>query len=329
VIMRPWRLPEALWAVLGAFGLVALSLLPWREAVRAVGSGTDVYLFLIGMMLLAELARQHGVFDWLAAGAVRLARGSANRLFGLVFGIGTLVTALLSNDATAVVLTPAVFAAAKAAGAEPLPYLFVCAFVANAASFVLPISNPANLVVFGSHMPALASWLARFALPSVLSIAATFVALRFTQRAPLRAHILAETPTPQLTRAGRWAAFGIALSAAVLLTASAFDVKLGWPTFLVAAVTSGAVLLEARESAWRLLKPVSWSVLPLVAGLFVLVEGLMRTGIIQHLRAVLMAYAASSPAATRWAGRPPTDAPEQRQTSIHQHRHCDNILVKA
>jgi len=94
VIMRPWRLPEALWAVLGAFGLVALSLLPWREAVRAVGSGTDVYLFLIGMMLLAELARQHGVFDWLAAGAVRLARGSANRLFALVFGIGTLVTSV-------------------------------------------------------------------------------------------------------------------------------------------------------------------------------------------------------------------------------------------
>ena len=112
-------------------------------------------------------------------------------------------------------------------------------------------------MVFGSHMPALASWLTRFALPSALSIVATFAALRFTQRAPLRARILAETPTPPLTRAGRWAAFGIALSAAVLLTASAFDVRLGWPTLLVAAITSGAVLLEVRESPLGLLKPVS------------------------------------------------------------------------
>jgi arsenical pump membrane protein len=53
-----------------------------------------------------------------------------------------------------VVLTPAVYAATRAARVkEPLPYLLICAFIANAASFVLPISNPANLVVFGAHMP--------------------------------------------------------------------------------------------------------------------------------------------------------------------------------
>ena len=72
------------------------------------------------------------------------------------------MTIFLSNDATAVVLTPAVYAATRARGVEPLPYLFVCAFIANAASFVLPISNPANLVVFGDHMPPLVEWLAPF-----------------------------------------------------------------------------------------------------------------------------------------------------------------------
>ena len=66
----------------------------------------------------------------------------------------------LSNDATAVVLTPAVYAATRAARVkEPLPYLFICAFIANAASFVLPISNPANLVVYGGAHAAAAAWL--------------------------------------------------------------------------------------------------------------------------------------------------------------------------
>jgi arsenical pump membrane protein len=102
---------------------------------------------------------------------------------------GTVVTVLLSNDATAVVLTPAVYAAVKAAKAEPLPYLFICAFIANAASFVLPISNPANLVVFGSYMPPLVSWLARFGLPSILSVGATYVALHLTQRRSLQQEI--------------------------------------------------------------------------------------------------------------------------------------------
>jgi arsenical pump membrane protein len=108
------------------------------------------------------VARQEGVFDWAAALAVEHVRGSPQRLFALVYAVGTVVTVFLSNDATAVVLTPAVYAATRAAGATPLPYLFVCAFIANAASFVLPISNPANLVIFGGHMPHFAAWLKPF-----------------------------------------------------------------------------------------------------------------------------------------------------------------------
>src|SRR5437867_2049073 len=221
VIVRPWRLPEALWAVLGATALVVLSLLPWTDAVHAVARGNDVYLFLIGMMLLAELARSEGLFDWLAALAVRCARGSDERLFALVYAVGTAVTVFLSNDATAVVLTPAVYAAARAAGAPPLPYLYVCAFVANAASFVLPISNPANLVVFGSHMPPLQSWLARFALPSVLAIAATYAALRLTQRGSLRQSIVHDIDLPDLPRGACVAAGGSGVAAIALLLASA------------------------------------------------------------------------------------------------------------
>ena len=94
--------------------------------------------------------------------AVAHSRGSPRRLFTLVYVVGILVTVLLSNDATAVVLTPAVYAATRHAGTRPLPYLLICAFIANAASFVLPISNPANLVVFGAHLPPLATWLEEF-----------------------------------------------------------------------------------------------------------------------------------------------------------------------
>ena len=149
VIFRPREWPEAVWACLGAFFLVVLGLLPTGPALGAVAKGSDVYFFLSGMMLLAELARREGLFDWLAALAVQAAKGSQARLFTLLYIVGVLVTVFLSNDATAVVLTPAVYAAVKKARADVLTYLFICAFIANAASFVLPISNPANLVVYG------------------------------------------------------------------------------------------------------------------------------------------------------------------------------------
>ncbi len=116
-------------------------LMPLGEAGQAVAKGTDVYLFLIGMMLLSETAREHGAFDWIAATAVNMAGRSRAKLFALVYATGVIVTTFMSNDATAVVLTPAVFVAAKKAKADPLPLLFACALIANAASFVLPISN--------------------------------------------------------------------------------------------------------------------------------------------------------------------------------------------
>ncbi len=297
VIARPLKIPEFVWAVLGAAGLVAFGLLPWREAVAAAAKGTDVYLFLVGMMLLSEVARQEGLFDWLARIAVGHAKGSAKRLFLIVYGVGTLVTIFLSNDATAVVLTPAVYAAAMAARVEPLPYLFICAFIANAASFVLPISNPANLVVFGAQMPPLAQWLYHFTLPSIASILVTYAALRFTQRKALTQVVSEPSASAPLSLGGKCVALGIGATAAALLAASALDRPLGLPTFVAGTAVTVAVLLIGRQSPLGMLRDVSWGVLPLVAGLFILVEGVQRTGILRSVASMLHQAATADPRA--------------------------------
>lgn len=291
VLGRPRDWPEAVWATLGAILLVAVGLLPWREALGAVAKGTDVYLFLTGMMLLSELARREGVFNWCAALAVRAARRSPTRLFWLVYAVGVVVTVFLSNDATAVVMTPAVFAATKAAKVErPLPYLFACALVANAASFVLPISNPANLVLFGGHLPSLTEWLRRFALPSVLSVAATGIALFLWTRRDLRGAAVEPLAGPtKLSARGRLALGGIALAAVTLLAASAYRVDLGAPTLGAAALALGLVTLRDRRVLWGTPREVTWSVLPLVAGLFVVVEAINRAGALPLSHAALRA----------------------------------------
>ena len=301
VIIRPFSWPEFIWAVAGAVLLVALGLLSPADALSGVGKGTDVYLFLTGMMLLSELARQEGLFDWLAARAVVMAKGSATRLFTLVFAVGTVVTAFLSNDATAVVLTPAVAAVVTAAKADrPLPYLFICAFIANAASFVLPISNPANLVIYGSHMPPLLQWLPRYALPSVLSILATYLVLRWSQRSDLRQDISSEIETSELSAAGKMAAFGIAATAIVLLVSSGFDIQLGLPTFLAGLGTALLVLTRSKCGVGDVVKNVSWGVLPLVAGLFVLVESLEKTGVTRELSALFQHVVQHSATVAAW-----------------------------
>jgi arsenical pump membrane protein len=295
VIIRPWDKPEAVWPVLGACVLVLCSLVSASDAFFAVRRGADVYLFLVGMMILAEFARHEGLFDWLAAYAVTHSRGSSARLFGLIYLVGTAVTIFLSNDATAVVLTPAVYAATRRAGADPLPYLFICAFIANAASFVLPISNPANLVVFGAQMPSLMAWLVRFGVASIFAIALTYVALRWTQRGALTGRISDPQHLPTLMPGGRLVAAGIAATALLLLIASALEWPLGLTTFIAGAATGTAIILINREPTWQALRGVSWSVLPLVAGLFVLAQAIEATGLLAPLTRWVAAAALSSP----------------------------------
>ena len=302
VITRPFAWPEYAWAGGAAVLLVALGLMSPADALSGALRGTDVYLFLVGMMLLSELARQEGLFDWLAAHAAAAAKGSAARLFTLVFAVGTAVTVFLSNDATAVVLTPAVAAMAKTAKADTkLPYLFACAFIANAASFVLPISNPANLVIYGSHMPPLLQWLPRYALPSLLAILATYAVLRWRLRRDLRAAISADIDIPALSGAGRMAAFGIAATAVVLLASSGLAIQLGLPTFLAGVATALLVLTRSRCSPASVLKQMSWGVLPLVAGLFVLVEALEKTGVTHALAGLLQRLLHEQATLAAWA----------------------------
>ena len=282
MLARPKDIPEVWWVGTGAVLLIVLRLMPLKLAERAVARGLDVYLFLIGMMLLSALAKENGVFDWISSTAVRGARGNCVRLFTLVYGIGTLVTICMSNDATAVVLTPAVLAAIRKAKVEPLPYLFACAMIANAASFVLPISNPANLVVFHTGMPPLGRWLASFALPSLLSIIATYLVLRIYFRAELCSRIDSELEETPLASNGKFVIAGLIFVVAVLLTASAFNIDLGLPTCLAALLISAVVSIKDRSNPLKLAKEISWPTLLLVAGLFIMVEAVESLGALRY-----------------------------------------------
>lgn len=287
MLFRPFRIPEAASAGAGATLLCCLHLIPLNLAAHAVAEGLDVYLFLTGMMLLSELARINGVFDWLANIAVRRAVGSSTRLFTLIYAVGTVVTIFMSNDATAVVLTPAVLTAVKRAKASPMPYLLICALIANAASFTLPISNPANLVVFHGSMPSLFTWLRMFAMPSVVSIVATYFLLRRYASKDLQQSCEDDSPESHLSLLGKISLIGILAVAAVLLTASALGADLGLPTCIAALIVSIVALVAGRSNPLRLVRGVSWSVLPLVAALFIIVEAVKTAGALDILHAAL------------------------------------------
>jgi len=289
VLVRPWRSAPAWWAAGGALVLVAIRALSLVQAGGALLHGLDVYLFLIGMMALAEFARVEGVFAWLAAAVVRAADGSRTRLLALVYAAGVVTTAFLSNDATIVVLTPAVLVALADTDASPLPYAFACALVANAASTVLPIANPSNLLFFAGRMPRLGTWFGSFGLATLAAIVLTYVVLlllfRRELRAPLRHHVL-PAPRPRIAALAVLAVAVLALVATATLAG-----PLGTTAFALAVLAALVAMTRERDAAVRIARGVAWQVVLLTMGLFVIVAALNNAGIMA-LPAALFAWTA-------------------------------------
>ncbi|MGH7904843.1 MAG: SLC13 family permease, partial [Candidatus Dormibacteraceae bacterium] len=166
VVIRPRRVNEGLVAAAGAVLMIAALVVPPLEALRTLAGEWNLFLFFLGMMLLAGMADLAGFFEAAGILAAAVAGGSGRRLLLSVFASGTLITTFLSNDATALILTPVVYAMVVRLRLPPLPFLFATTFAADTASMTLPISNPINVLVIERTGIHLGPYLAHLLAPS-------------------------------------------------------------------------------------------------------------------------------------------------------------------
>ena len=184
---RPRDLPEATAAVPAAVVVVVTGLLPWRDALAEVRALGPTVGFLAAVLLLAHLAGEHGVFRYAGALTARISGRSPARLLTAVFVVASLTTAVLSLDATVVLLTPVVLATAARTGARPRPAAYASAHLANSASLLLPVSNLTNLLAFAASGLTFLGFAGRMALPWLAVILAEYAVFRWYFRSDLSA----------------------------------------------------------------------------------------------------------------------------------------------
>ncbi len=284
MVTRPFGWPDWAFAAGGALLVMVVGLESPEHAALAIRSGLNVYAFLAGIMLLSAVAERERLFDLMADWALELARGSTAMLFVMLFGVCVVVTAMLSNDTTAVVLTPVFIAVLGRARVAAAPFLYASAFVANAASLVFPFSNPANLLMLAGRAPALGPWMSGFGFPSVAAIVVTLLGLMAYFRSDLRGSYTTHPEWPEIRSSGILAAVGIAATFCAMIWAAMAGVALGFVALAGAGVTLTLARLAARSGDTPKDFPrIAWGVLPLVAGLLVVVDALDRHGALRFL----------------------------------------------
>ncbi len=276
-VVRPGGLPEAVAAVPAAVLVVVTGLVPARAALDEITSLLPTVGFLAAVLVLAHLADAEGVFRYAGGLAARFSGGRPVRLLGTVFAVAAVVTAVLSLDATVVLLTPVVFATAAQVGARPRPHVYACTHLANSASLLLPVSNLTNLLAFAASGLSFAAFAGLMALPWVAVVLVEYLMFRLFFAADL-----ATPPRPvrvDPVPAPRRALAVLALTLVGFAVAEPLGLQPAW------AAAAGAVLLAAPgvrrspRSAGPLLLETNPPFLAFVLALAVVVLAVRRHGL--------------------------------------------------
>jgi arsenical pump membrane protein len=285
IVIRPYGISEA-WMALGGAALLLLGgYLQIGEIFNVLAQQANIFGFFLGLMMIAALVEQAGIFDMLAIFISRWAGGSASRLYLGVFLLGTCTTMLLSNDATALILTPIVYALVRRLQLPALPFMFACTFIADTASFLLPVSNPTNILVLDAFGWGLLPFLHYLFLPAIICIGINIALFAIVFRRSLRLrYSVAEIDVIQpVTPFYQFTFFSLGIIAVSYMIASAVQIPLA-----IVALGGGALLLfgairSQKLDLKRLSRGISWSLFGFITGLFVMVRAVEKLGILMPL----------------------------------------------
>jgi arsenical pump membrane protein len=283
------RVPEAAVAAIGAALLLAVGASSAEQAGHELSDLGPTVGFLAALLLLGEGCRREGVFDAIGELLSRRARGDPRRLLGLAFVVAAGVTAVLSLDATVVLLTPIVLLSARRLGTSAKPAAYACTHLANSASVILPIANLTNLLAFQASGLSFARFGALMALPWLAALAVEWVALRRFFARELDRPAAAPPVTSGGDRPGapRFALAVVGLALLGFALSSAVGLEPVWVAAGAAAAISARGLRRGRASAGSLLRAAEPAFLIFVLGLGVIVSTASADGLGSGVRALL------------------------------------------
>lgn len=293
---RDWQI-----AAIGGLASWAASPLSFHAGVHVVYHSWNILAFFLGLMLIAAGAEASGLYE--RAAALLAGRRAGRPAVATVLVFGTIITAILSNDATPLVLTPAIFAAARPRRDNPIAAAFAATFVADGASLLLPISNPLNLLFYDRFDLRFHTYAATI-LPAALAGIAALALITWLQSngAPGNRHPDSPSTGPlpvaerPILRAHTVVALtilaGLCLS---YVTAAIFRFPLGLVSLAggLAFLVAGLGMKTIDPQRYR--RHLSPGLLVFVAGLLLLVDSVSAAGLLDWL-ATVFGHLADQPA---------------------------------
>jgi Na+/H+ antiporter NhaD/arsenite permease-like protein len=289
------KIHRTLAALLGASLMILLKIVDQHEAFESVDF--NVIFLLAGMMIIANITAKTGIFQWIAVEAVRRAKGRPYRILVLTSVVTAVVSAFLDNVTTVVLLTPVIFFIAQRLETSPVPFLISQVLASNIGGTATLIGDPPNIIIGSQMGKDFNDFLVNLAPVATVALAVYLVLARWLFRTELRAaqKVLDADDIKRLVEEERRITDPrlMRISAVVLgFTILGFVLSrvLGLEGATVALTGAVVLMIAAREDVHEVLKTVEWPTLFFFVGLFIVVGGVVKTGIISELAHTVLAF---------------------------------------
>ncbi|WP_198536271.1 arsenic transporter [Streptomyces resistomycificus] len=285
-VVRPFGWPEAVMAVPAAGVAIATGAISLEHARAEAERLGPVVGFLAAVLVLAHFCDVEGLFQACGAWLARRAAGSPGRLLTGVFVLASTITAVLSLDATVVLLTPVVFATAARMGVRARPHVYACAHLSNTASLLLPVSNLTNLLAFTASGLSFTRFAALMTLPWLVAIVAEYAVFRRFFEADL-SEVVHTPDTAEAPELPVFALVTVACTLAGFVVTSALGVEPAWAALAGALVLAGRALLRRKAGPLNVVRAAAPGFLAFVLALGVVVRAVVDNGLADALRQAL------------------------------------------
>jgi arsenical pump membrane protein len=297
-IMIRFKLNEAIAAAAGAGLMLLGGFIRFDEALNLLMREWNTFGFFLGLLLISAFAEEAGIFEALANAAARWGKGSAVRLYLAVFAVGATISVFLTNDSTALILTPVVYALVTRLRLPVLPFMFACTFIADTASFVLPVSNPINIIIQNAFGSTLGTFLRYLLLPSLVAIGLNAALFLWLFRRNLAQKYELHQPAERKTRDPRLLLVSsciLGLIAVSYVLGSILQVPLSFVALGGASLMFIATISLRRTQLLVIARRITWPIFLFIGGMFVVVHAVENLGFTAAFGSALLRLAGGRP----------------------------------
>jgi Na+/H+ antiporter NhaD/arsenite permease-like protein len=305
VIIISEKIHKTIIAICGASLMLVLKIVDQHEAFHLEEYGVDwnVIFLLIGMMVIINLMRPTGLFEYIAIRSAKLGRGEPVRIMIIFALITAILSALLDNVTTVLLIAPVTLLIADALQVDPVPFLIVEAISSNIGGTATLIGDPPNIMIASKAKFTFIDFIVHLT-PVVIIIMIVFLVIiklvfrhRLKTREELKTRILGMNENEAIKDAPMLKKCLVVL--ALVLIGFVLHGMLNYEPATVALFGAGILLLISNtKEPHKILAEVEWPVIFFFIGLFIMVGGLVKVGFIRMMSVEMLSLTEGNMLAT-------------------------------